>query len=254
MDCVGFVPDSDGKTMKNHFSVLVHANKAADRWSPALLLRTVLLCSILALAGNRPALAASMSETVRDCAGIVRDFSRIPEHAIPRRVLRGAKGLAVLRVLKGGFVVSGRLGEGVVIARLPGGGWSGPSAIATGGAGFGPQIGGDVTEFVVILNTAAAVDAFARGGNVQFGGALSVAAGPVGRTAEVGVLPVAAVYTYSRSQGLFAGASLEGTVFVEEADKNARYYGRRVTPAQILRGRVAPPASARPLLAAVRNY
>jgi len=66
---------------------------------------------------------------------------------------------------------------------------------------------------VIILNTEAAVDAFARGGNLEFGGALSVAAGPVGRTVEVGVLPVAAVYTYSRSQGLFAGASLEGTVF-----------------------------------------
>jgi SH3 domain-containing YSC84-like protein 1 len=240
--------------MKNVASVPAYSNQALYRWSHSLFLRTVLLCSIFALAGTSSALGASMRETVRDCAGIVRDFARIPEHAIPRRVLRDAKGLAVLRVLKGGFVVSGRLGEGVVIARLRGGGWSGPSAIGIGGAGFGPQIGGNVTEFVLILNTEAAVDAFARGGNVQFGGALSVAAGPIGRTAEVGVLPVAAVYTYSRSQGLFAGASLEGTVLAEEADKNARYYGRRVTPAQILRGRVAPPASAGPLLAAVRNY
>ena len=108
--------------------------------------------------------------------------------------------------------------------------------------------------FVIILNTEAAVDAFARGGNLQFGGALSVAAGPVGRTAEVGLVPVAAVYTYSRSQGLFAGASLEGTIFVEQSDNNASYYRRRVTPKQILRGRVAPPASAEPLLVALRKY
>jgi Las17-binding protein actin regulator len=141
-----------------------------------------------------------------------------------------------------------------VIARLPGGGWSGPSAIATGGAGFGFQVGGQVTEFVIILNTQAAVDAFARGGNVQFGGALSVAAGPVGRTAEAGVLPVAAVYTYSRSQGIFAGASLEGTILVAQAEKNARYYRRPVTPEQILRGRVVPPPSAAPLIAALRRY
>lgn len=65
----------------------------------------------------------------------------------------------------------------------------------------------EVTEFVIVLNSQAAVNAFARGGNVQFGGALSVAAGPVGRTAEAGVLPVAAVYTYSRSKGLFAGVA-----------------------------------------------
>jgi lipid-binding SYLF domain-containing protein len=240
--------------MKNHYLVREHSNNAADLWSHASVLRTVLLCSIFALVGNSSAIAASMTETVRACAGIVRDFSRIPEHAIPGRVMRDAKGIAVLRVLKGGFVVSGRLGEGIVIARLPRGGWSGPSAIATGGAGFGPQIGGSVTEFVIILNTEAAVAAFARGGNLQFGGALSVAAGPVGRTAEVGVVPVAAVYTYSRSQGLFAGASLEGTIFAEESAKNASYYRHRVTPKQILRGRVAPPASAEPLLAALRKY
>jgi SH3 domain-containing YSC84-like protein 1 len=150
--------------------------------------------------------------------------------------------------------VSGRIGEGVLIARLPGGGWSGPSAIGTGGAGFGFQVGGQVTEFVIILNTRAAVEAFARGGNVEVGGALSVAAGPVGRAAEAGILPLAAVYTYSRSQGLFAGASLEGTILVAQSNKNARYYGGPVTPEQILSGGVAPPQSARQLVAALSQY
>jgi len=107
---------------------------------------------------------------------------------------------------------------------------------------------------VIILNTRAAVEAFARGGNVEVGGALSVAAGPVGRAAEAGILPVAAVYTYSRSQGLFAGASLEGTILLAQSDKNARYYGGPVTPEQILSGSVAPPPSARQLVAALSQY
>ena len=175
-----------------------------------------------------------MQETVNDCAEIVQDFSQIPERSIPPRVLRSAKGIAILRVLKGGWLVSRIIGEGVVIARLPEGGWSGPSAIGTGGAGFGFQVGGQVTEFATDTNTLAAVHAFARGGNVEFGGALSVAAGPVGRAAEAGILPVAAVYTYSRSQGLFAGASLEGTILLSQSDKNAKYYGGPVTPEQIL--------------------
>jgi len=107
----------------------------------------IYLCGVWRIGAGRclqhsSGFGASMRETVRDCAGIVRDFSRIPEHAIPRRVLRDAKGIAVLRVLKGGFVLSGRAGEGVVIARLPGGAWSGPSAIGTGGAGFGPRLAG----------------------------------------------------------------------------------------------------------------
>jgi lipid-binding SYLF domain-containing protein len=195
-----------------------------------------------------------MQETVSDCAEIVQDFSQIAERSIPPLVVQNAKGIAILRVLKGGFFVSGRIGEGLVIARLPEGGWSGPSAIGTGGAGFGFQVGGQVTEFVIILNTRAAVKAFARGGNLEFGGALSVAAGPVGRAAEAGILPVAAVYTYSRSQGLFAGASLEGTILIAQSDKNARYYGGPVTPEEILSGCVPPPQSASQLVATLGQY
>jgi lipid-binding SYLF domain-containing protein len=239
--------------MKDCFSTFAYSLKTPCRRSGVLHHRIVLLSLLVYLAGC-PAFAASMEVTVRDCAKIVQNFSRIAERLIPLRVLRSAKGIAVLRVLKGGLVVSGRIGEGVVIARLPGGDWSGPSAIVTGGAGFGFQVGGQVTEFVIILNTVAAVDAFARGGNVELGGALSVAAGPVGRAAEVGVLPVAAVYTYSRSQGLFAGASLEGTFILAQSDKNARCYGERVTPEEILSGRVLAPPSGRQLAAALRRY
>jgi lipid-binding SYLF domain-containing protein len=76
-----------------------------------------------------------------------------------------------------------------------------PSAIGTGGAGFGFQVGGQVAEFVIILNTRAAVQAFARGGNVEFGGALSVAAGPIGRAAEAGILPVAAFTLTAEAKG-----------------------------------------------------
>ena len=239
--------------MKNCFSTLAFSRKTPYGRSGAPHLGIVLFSLLVYLAGC-PAFAASMQETVGDCAEIVQDFSRIAERSIPPRVLRSAKGIAILRVLKGGFFVSGRIGEGVVIAKLPGGGWSGPSAVGTGGAGFGFQVGGQVTEFVIILNTRAAVEAFARGGNLELGGALSVAAGPVGRAAEAGILPVAAVYTYSRSQGLFAGASLEGTILLAQSNKNARYYGGSVTPEQILSGGAVPPPSASPLVAALSQY
>ena len=239
--------------MKDCFSTFASSRKTPCARSGAPHLRIVLFSLLLYLAGCS-AFAASMRETVKDCAEIVQDFSQIAERSIPPRVLRSAKGIAILRVLKGGFFVSGRIGEGVVIARLPEGGWSGPSAIGTGGAGFGFQVGGQVTEFVIILNTQAALQAFAREGNVEFGGALSVAAGPVGRSAEAGILPVAAVYTYSRSQGLFAGASLEGTILITQSDKNARYYGGPVTPEQILTGRVPPPPSAKPLVTTLSQY
>ncbi len=174
----------------------------------------------------------------------------MPEKSIPRGVLRNARGLAIMTVVKAGFVFSGKGGKGVVVART-GHGWSGPSFIATGGAGWGAQIGAEVTDFVFVLNNRAAVRAFSREGNVTLGADASVAAGPVGRNAEVAVTPSAAIYTYSRTKGLFAGASLEGAVIATRTNENAKYYGRPVTAAQILMGRVRPPHGASVLRAAL---
>jgi lipid-binding SYLF domain-containing protein len=114
------------------------------------------------------------------------------------------------------------------------------------------QIGAQVTEFVFVLNTPAAVRAFSRGGNVTIGADVSAAAGPVGRHLSAGVTPTAAVYTYSKSKGLFAGVSLEGAVIATQKTANARYYGRPVSSGDILSGRVAPPPGARRLRAALR--
>lgn len=197
---------------------------------------------------------AGMQGDVDQAIAILTRFQEIPEKSIPPAVLKGAKGLAILTITKAGFIVSARGGTGIVVSRL-GKGWSGPSAIGTGGAGFGLQIGAQVSEFVIILNTPDAVKAFSRGGNVSLGVDVSVAAGPVGRDLAADVLPTAAVYTYSRSQGLFAGVSLEGTVLVSRDDTNAQYYGRKaVTPAQILSGQVKPPKGAEGLIKALSKY
>lgn len=194
----------------------------------------------------------TMQADVDQAAAIIGRFQAIPE-GIPPAVMRAASGVAILTVTKAGFIGSARGGTGVVVART-GKGWSGPSAIATGGLGAGFQAGVEITEFVIVLNTPAAVDAFAKQANVTLGGNLSVAAGPVGRAAEAGVSLQAAIYTYSRSQGLFAGISLEGSVIGTRDETNAAYYGRSVTAGDILRGSVQPPAGARNLLAALSKY
>jgi lipid-binding SYLF domain-containing protein len=180
----------------------------------------------------------------------IREFRHLPEKGIPRNILRHAKGLAIISVVKAGFIFSGRAGHGVVVART-GHGWSGPSFIATGGAGWGVQIGAQVTDYVFVLNNNAAVRAFSRGGNVTLGADASVAAGPVGRAAEADITRAAAIYTYSRSKGLFAGVSLEGAVIGTQKDANARYYGRPVSAYDILQGRVGAPAGAAQLRSAL---
>lgn len=197
----------------------------------------------------------TMQRDVDQATAIIERFQAIPEQGIPPAILRASRGVAILTVTKAGFIGSGRGGSGIVIERLPGGGWSGPSAIGTGGLGIGFQAGVEITEFVIVLNTPAAVDAFAKGGNVTLGGNLSVAAGPIGRSAEGSVAIGAAMYTYSRSQGLFAGVSLEGTVIGTRDELNRDYYGDAgVTATQILTGRVRHPAGSQRLISVLSRY
>lgn len=195
--------------------------------------------------------SATEQETVDRCAEIVRDFRHMPEKGIPGDILRHAKGIAVISVLKAGFIFSGKLGRGVVLARTEEG-WTGPSFIATGGAGWGFQIGAQVTDYVFVLNNNAAVRAFSRGGNLTLGADASIAAGPMGRTAEASVTRAAAIYSYSFSKGLFAGISLEGAVIVTQSGANARYYGEPVRAREILFGNVKAPPGARVLHSALR--
>lgn len=157
------------------------------------------------------------------------------------------QGLAVLTVLKAGFIGSGRFGSGIVVSRLADGSWSAPSAIATAGAGVGGQIGFELTDFVFILNDAAAVRTFSQVGTLTLGGNVSLAAGPVGRNAEAAgaasTRGVAAVFSYSKTKGLFAGVSLEGSMLVERKDANEKMYHSRVSANQLLTGNIRPPPS-----------
>lgn len=171
---------------------------------------------------------------------------------IPPSILSNAKGLAIITVLKAGFLGSGRFGSGLVVARLPDGSWSAPSAIGTVGAGFGGQIGFELTDFIFILNDAAAVRSFAQAGSLTLGGNVSLAAGPVGRNAEAAgaasLKGVAGIFSYSKTKGLFAGVSLEGSGIIERRDANEKLYGTRYTAQQLLTGSVAPPPQAAPLM------
>lgn len=186
---------------------------------------------------------ANYQDDVDQAVSIIESFQKIPEKAIPTAVLRNAKGLAIMTVTKAGFVVSGRGGKGIVIART-GKGWSGPSAIGTGGVGFGFQAGAQVSEIVIILNTPAAVEAFTKDGDVTLGGNLSVTAGPIGRDTEARVGLQSVMYSYSRSSGVFGGLSVEGTVVATRKEDNAAYYGKPVEAKDILAGKVPAPKGA----------
>jgi SH3 domain-containing YSC84-like protein 1 len=196
---------------------------------------------------------ADMQDDINQAVSVLERFQEIPETAVPDVIMRDAKGLAILTLTKGGFVFTGRGGSGIVVARTEKG-WSGPSAIGAGGMGFGFQAGAQVSELVIVLNTPDAVVAFAKGGNVTLGGAMSLAAGPVGRDLEGSMAVGAVMYTYSRSQGFFAGVSLEGTVVYTRDEANAEFYGKPVQAREILSGSIPPPAGAQKLLKFLSKY
>ncbi|GBC08169.1 hypothetical protein RclHR1_07940008 [Rhizophagus clarus] len=168
------------------------------------------------------------------------------DNVIPKEVLNNAKGLAIFTVIKAGFFWSGRVGSGLVVAKLPDGSWSCPSLINIGGVGFGAQLGADVTDFVIVLNTDDSVKAFCRGENVTLGGNLSVSAGPVGFGHEYSgsLYEGAALFSYSKSRGLFAGVSVEGTIMIERKDANKTFYDKEISAEEILSGKTdKPPTS-----------
>ncbi|KZT50835.1 DUF500-domain-containing protein [Calocera cornea HHB12733] len=191
----------------------------------------------------------SLPGEAEKAAKILASFLAGPDQAdsalnvIPHAVLARARGLAIFQVIKAGFVFSGKMGSGIVIARLPDGSWSAPSTIATAGVGWGAQIGADITDFVIVLNSDDAVRAFSMGGNVTIGGNISATAGPIGTggALQSALAHPAPMFSYSKSKGLFAGISLEGTVLVERKDANKAFYGSPVPAREILSGKVPPP-------------
>lgn len=127
----------------------------------------------------------------------------------------------------------------------------------TAGGGFGGQIGFELTDFVFILNDSHAVKTFSQQGSITLGGNVSIAAGPVGRNAEAAgaasLKSVAGIFSYSKTKGLFAGVSLEGSAIVERRDANEKLYGQRLTAAQLLTGSMRPPPQAAPLMTVLNS-
>ncbi|NXJ54589.1 SH3Y1 protein, partial [Spizaetus tyrannus] len=209
---------------------------------------------------NNP-IPSNLKSEAKKAAKILREFTEItsrngPDKIIPPHVIAKAKGLAVLSVIKAGFLVTARGGSGIVLARLPNGTWSAPSAIGIAGVGGGFEIGIEVSDLVIILNHERAVEAFAKGGNLTLGGNLTVAIGPLGRNLEgdVALRSSAAVYTYCKSRGLFAGVSLEGTCLIERKETNRKFYGQDIRASAILLGDVPFPAQAEDLYETLASF
>ena len=188
-------------------------------------------------------------------AEVLGEILNAKDRGIPESLLAKAQCVGVVPSLKrAGFVVGAKYGKGVVVCRTRHG-WSGPDTIRIEGGSFGFQIGAGETDLVFIVMNQHGVRDLMKD-KFTIGGDASAMAGPVGRSgaAQTDALMRAEILSYSRSHGIFAGVSLEGSTLRPDNDDNRDIYGHRVTQREILTGAVRRPAIAQPLYAELDRY
>ncbi len=211
---------------------------------------------ILLLALCAPAFAGESQ--FQKSTNVLNEVMSAPDKGIPHDLLDKAVCVGIIpSELKGAFVVGGAYGRGVLVCRDHGNGpWGAPSMFTLGGGSVGFQIGGKSTDVVFIVMDPDGARKLVQD-SVKLGAELSVAAGPVGRSAEgaTDVQMHAEILSYSRSRGLFAGVSLDGAIVKQDWDDNQHVYGRKVSAKDILfGGEVQVPADARPLDDVLAKY
>jgi lipid-binding SYLF domain-containing protein len=214
-----------------------------------LFLAVVLMLSLASVAAAKPADDAKVQDRLQNAGTVMHEILNMPE-SIPQGLLDKARCIIVLpSVLKAAFVVGGSYGRGVLICRTGPhfeGSWGAPAMYALEGGSIGFQIGGEATDFVVLVMNDRGANSLLHS-KVKIGGDASAAAGPVGRTAsaDTDAYMRTEMLTYSRARGAFAGVSLEGSSLRPDGDANAELYGQGVTAGKIVTEHAfhAPPAA-----------
>ena len=218
------------------------------RWVVTLL---VLMLSVIPLAAQE-----KEGERLAKAAEVLNEVVGTPE-GISKSLLDKAVCVGVIPSFKKiALGIGGGGGKGAITCRRGGtGSWGGPTLFTTGGPSIGFQLGGTATDLIFLVMNAKGAEKLARSG-AKLGADASVAAGPKGREAEAAtdLRMGAEILSYSRSKGLFAGVSLEGSVINQDEKGNKRIYGREIDPKEILLTGVAVPSAAQPLASALNKF
>lgn len=198
-------------------------------------------------------------EKVNDAIEVIEEMIEIPEEGIPDALLSKAYGIAIIpKVIKAAWVVGGRYGKGVILVRDDRGRWGNPCFIRIAGGSVGWQIGVQSADIILVFKRKKSIESITEG-KITLGADAAVAAGPVGRRAEVStdIELEAEIYSYSKSRGLFAGISIEGSAIRIDEDANANFYDQDYLSAHdILFGgkRLNVPAVAKKLKEILTDY
>jgi len=243
---------------REHHRLVKHSAIAGITQKTGLLVGIGLL---LCLGGTAPILGqepeTSPDKRLQNAAVSFREVMHEPDKGIPRDLFDKARCIVIIPgVKKAAFIVGGKYGRGFVSCRRGGNGRFGsPAAIRIEGGSYGLQIGGSSTDvFMLIMNESGMKKLLSD--KFTIGGEAEAAAGPVGRdaSANTDVLLHAEILSWSRSRGLFAGLSLEGSTLRPDEGENEKLYGQKLTNREILEGNVHTPDGGRPLIAELNRY
>jgi SH3 domain-containing YSC84-like protein 1 len=192
---------------------------------------------------------SEVQDRLQNSSKVLQEILAAPDKGIPEEVLAKTKCIAIVpHMIKGGLGFGGQHGRGVATCRTTQG-WSAPAFFAISGGSFGLQIGAEGVDLVMLMMNDKGMQALLSN-KVEIGGDMSAAAGPVGRHAQAGTdwKLESPILTYSRAKGAFAGVTINGSAIRSDEDSTKAFYGKEVTPKQLLAGTVPPPPEARDFL------
>ncbi|MBS0556523.1 MAG: lipid-binding SYLF domain-containing protein [Proteobacteria bacterium] len=178
------------------------------------------------------------NQRAKEAVRVLKQIMQAPDSRIPGHLLRDAYAVAVIPdVIKAGLIIGGRHGLGLLSVKTPNDVWSNPTFIGMSGGSIGFQAGVQSTDVILIFRTQRGVDSIVHG-KFTLGADASVAAGPIGRSANAATDAQlrAEIYSYSRARGLFAGVALDGSVLSIDNTANQAVYGEGITPRRIFEG------------------
>ncbi|HMB98664.1 MAG TPA: lipid-binding SYLF domain-containing protein [Balneolaceae bacterium] len=181
---------------------------------------------ILSLTAGLRAQNQELLDKIEESATIIEEITDIAENGIPPAMMKKAGGVVLIPdMYKGGFIVGGRRGKGIALIQNEDGSWSRPVFVTLTGGSFGLQIGVQKIELILVFKDAESLRDIGKS-DFTLGGDISVAAGPVGRqsSAATNFTFDSAVYSYSKTKGVFAGLSLDGTLMEVDSKSNRKFY------------------------------
>jgi SH3 domain-containing YSC84-like protein 1 len=193
---------------------------------------------------------------LRSAAAVFREVMQSPDKGIPRGLLERAQCVVIVPGMKkAAFIVGGDYGKGYAVCRDESGRFAAPDPVALSGGSFGPQLGIDSTDVILLIMNDRGLNHL-MSDKFSIGGDAAAALGPVGRdaAADTDASLRAEILSWSRTHGLFAGVSLNGTVVAHDKGETEKLYGREYSGRELIRGKVAPPPAAADLDGQLNTY